>query len=162
MTGGRRTSFGGQVLEAVVPALKLRNFQMCSWKEYNSSKNDLFGNGALRLLIEHYPYTTIYGTPGRREYFISSVEWSGQLECKYQNVSGSTDEKLPYLLETLRATDVSGLVVIFAGRFYSKTQRGRGAVDWLKKQAVLLPEEKELHVFTISEFINWAKAVWSA
>lgn len=64
------------------------------------------------------------------------------IECKYQGVGGSTEEKIPSTLEDIKAWPIRGIVVI-AGEGFSENMRGyllsTGSVidfedlsDWLK------------------------------
>ena len=156
----QRQSFGGKTLEDVIRCLKLKRFTIITHADFIKRRRDLLSKDTDRWLVKNLPYTTIYGTPGRREYFVETEEWSGQLECKYQNVGGSVDEKMVYVTETLRRTDVKSLMLVYAGQYWS---RGRGAaiIRWLYDEQINLAREgKCLAVATLDEFIDWANATW--
>ena len=64
---------------------------------------------------------TIIGKDRKIDVFIvrSSDQKAIALECKYQEVQGSTDEKIPYALEDLQALWVPGCLV-YAGEGWSR------------------------------------------
>lgn len=160
MGGGQATSHGGKLLETVIRSMKLRRFEVCSygeWKTTHAKFGGWPGDSEERLLIKDFQYTTIFGTPGRREYYIASPEWSGQLECKFQNSGGSVDEKIVYLTESLRRTDIGGLVIVFGGHYWSHESRGQAIVRWVTKEAgvIFRTTGKSLLVFDVDEFLDW-------
>jgi hypothetical protein len=159
---GGRTSLGGQTLEAVIRCIRLVGFTECTAKELRESRNDIFAEKQ-RLLVSHMPYTTIFGTQGRREYFIQSDEWTGELECKFQNTSGSVDEKMAYITETLKRTDLTRLAVVYGGIFWTEQLRGKAIIEWMKRESELIRQShnKELLVMTLDEFIQWVQKTWT-
>jgi hypothetical protein len=66
------------------------------------------------------------------------------IECKWQESSGSVDEKYPFIKENIEKTGVPTIVLI-DGDGYKKQ-----AFDWLKKQAS--PNRSLRGVYTITEF----------
>ena len=160
MAGKARTSFGGQTLEGVIRAIRLMGFAECSATEAANANGDLFP--CQRLLVKNMPYTTIFGTPGRREYFIQSPEWTGELECKFQNTGGSVDEKMVYVAETLKRTQLQRLALVYGGVFWLKETRGIAVIKWMKNEAVAIKHtcRKELLVMTLDEFITWVSRTW--
>ena len=159
---GCRTSFGGSILEAAIRALRMKRFSVVSHDEYTTAKGDLFSGQGSRWLVKHYPYETIFGTPGRREYYIASAEWSGQLECKFQNGSGSVDEKMVYISETLRRTDERALALVYAGKYWTDKDRGASVIQWMRAEATRIRDcGKQLLVFDMDQFIEWANETWS-
>ena len=156
--GKKGTSYGGSVLEKVIGSLVLVGFEKMNFEEANSC--GLFTCD--RVLISNYPYTTIFGTPGKREYFIQSAEWSGQLECKYQDFSGSTDEKMVYISETLKRTDVKNLALVYEGKHWTHSDRGRAIITWLSDESRSLAHQygKSLLVMDYNAFIKWAHSIW--
>lgn len=150
--GGKKTSFGGHLLEEVISCLELIDFIRCK------KDTDLF---IPKVLIENYPYQTIYKTKGRLEWMIRNREVRYGLECKYQNSSGSTDEKLPYIAENFVFGDLEKMIVVYAGDHW-KGNRGSSAITWLKNRAENIKHQhnKEMLVFTFSEFKNYALKNW--
>src|SRR6516165_4495884 len=67
-----------------------------------------------RFIITHYPLASLYGTPGFKEAFIHCDRVGDFIfEAKYQNGSGSVDEKCPYLWECFSASTVPNWIVWF-------------------------------------------------
>jgi len=160
--GGGRTSLGGQLLEDVIRSLKLKDFAVLKYSEYHKfGKSPTLLEPPSRMLIKRYPYTTIFGTQGYREYYVLSVEWSGELECKFQNGSGSTDEKFLYVSETLRRSQEQRMAVVHAGHWW-KDKRGKHIIEWAKDEAKRLARNdgKELLILDFDGFINWAHRTW--
>ena len=159
MSGGRKTSHGGQILEQVIGALKLRGFAIRPFDPNERNDVGLFRNETCqkRWLVKNYPYTTIFGTPGRREWFLESPEWAGQLECKFQNCGGSVDEKVVYLVETLCRTSISSLAVVHGGRYWLEETRGKAIIAWLKHEAESVKHHygKSLLIFNMDTFFDW-------
>lgn len=84
-------------------------------------------------------------------YIIGSVANSSGLiiECKWQNSSGSVDEKLPYVnLNIQHCYPAPALVLIDGGGMNS------GAINWLKTQ--VNTNKNLLAVYDLSSFIAWA------
>ena len=157
MSGGGRTSLGGKVLENVIRSMKLRGFTMCSPDELHTARSDMFSDTP-RMLVKNYPYVTLFGTQGRREYYICSREWEGQLECKFQNTGGSVDEKMVYLTETLRrSSGTTGMVLVYGGEYWTAKDRGRSVIEWVKKEARNIKREggKDFLCFDFDEFLDW-------
>ena len=154
MGGGNRTSHGGQVLENIIQAMQLRDFAVISAEEFN---RPCLEQQHQRLLVKNWPYTTIFGTQGRREYYIHSPEFRGQLECKFQSSSGSTDEKMILISETLRRTEETGMVLVYAGQWW-KEARGKKIIDWMKREAKTFDGTgKQFLVLDIDNFICWVR-----
>jgi len=81
-----------------------------------------------------------------------------RIECKWQQVKGSVDEKLPYLyLNTIEAMPENTIMILIDGAGW-KT----GAVKWLKdavqqkKYTTAETQNKEIIVFTMTDFFTWA------
>lgn len=157
-----KTSFGGKSLETVIGYLKLKHFRMTTHEEFTRKSRDLLSNGGDRWLVKNVPYTTLFRTPGRREYYVHSTEWCGEIECKFQNVGGSVDEKMVYVTETLKRTDLHNLFVVYGGEYWN-SGCGAAIIEWLATEAELIGtefEDKELLVGTLDQFIDWSNSTW--
>jgi hypothetical protein len=57
-----------------------------------------------RFLLRNVPYTNLYGGPSRSEFVYRDFynEIDIRIECRWQEVPGSVDEKFPYLLLNAR------------------------------------------------------------
>jgi len=80
------------------------------------------------------------------------------IEAKWQDTSGSVDEKLPYIWEAFRDSPVHNWVVVLDGRYW-KTARGNAAVNWLWMKAGKF-DGRSLHVVDRKGFIALAMKAW--
>lgn len=68
------------------------------------------------------------------------------IESKWQDVGGSVDEKLPYLVLNIKERyPCPAIVVLHGGGFRP------GAERWLRRQV----DTKLIHVFRLEEFLSW-------
>lgn len=84
-----------------------------------------------------------------------------RIECKWQQVAGSVDEKLPYLyLNSIEAMPERHIVVIIDGKGWKS-----GAIPWLKeaasqrKYSESLMSEKKIEILSLTEFMTWANNI---
>lgn len=122
------------------------------------SKNpSLYSN---ELLLKSVPYTTIYGHNGRTEFLVKSARYNLEIriECKWQQVKGSVDEKFPYLyLNCIQAMPENNIFIIADGGGMKL-----GALLWLRNaiDTNLYRFEQNIHkdirLFNLSEFVIWA------
>jgi hypothetical protein len=54
---------------------------------------------------------SIIGKNRRVDLFVLCGETAYAIECKYQDSSGTADEKMPYALENMRALNMGGCIV---------------------------------------------------
>ena len=159
-TQGGTANHQGRILErTVVPTFESHGFEIVAYSAW--SKNP--ANYGTELLLKHVPYTTIYNQKGFTEFLVKSKRFglNVRIECKWQQSSGSVDEKLPYLylncIETMPETDI----IIIAGGGGMKP----GAIPWLKaavsQKKYVLPgmPDKNIQVFSIEEFMAWANKI---
>lgn len=157
MTQGGAANRQGKVLEGtVVPTFKSRGFEVVPHSLWTKKPS----NYGADLLLTNVPYTTIYGQRGYTEFLVKSDRYNlnVRIECKWQQSSGSVDEKLPYLylncVEAIPETDI----IIIAGGGGMKP----GAIPWLKsaidqyKYLALGTQMKNIQVFSLDEFLGWA------
>lgn len=91
----------------------------------------LWKSASLRpALVLNVPYETIYGTVGRSEFGLFLPERDIRIECKWQAVSGSVDEKFPYVLANMLQCAELEIIIICDGNGAK-----RQAVQWLTKEA---------------------------
>ncbi len=94
--GGCHANNSGKMLESIVEnCFREKNFKIINYKQWQNNKNKFRDN----LLIKRIPYKSIYGHNSKTEFLILSYEFNikTRIECRWQQVSGSVDEKLPYL-----------------------------------------------------------------
>ena len=156
-TQGGAANHQGRILErTVVPTFESHGFEVVAYSAWKKQP----ANYGTELLLKHVPYTTIYNQKGFTEFLVKSERFglNVRIECKWQQSSGSVDEKLPYLylncIETMPETDI----IIIAGGGGMKP----GAIPWLKdavsQQKYVSSEtpKKNIQVFSIEEFMTWA------
>jgi hypothetical protein len=162
----RRTGGKSALLEQCVESLQMVGFQI-----YQS--NARFQRASVvpaRYVIRNYPHPSVYGTPGKKEalivapnglgYFALEEDGSAQviLEAKWQEASGSVDEKFPYIWEAFIRSPVRNWVIVLDGRYW-RTGRGKAAVGWRRALAPW-PEGRRLHVLDRKGFIDLATMAW--
>lgn len=145
----------GRVLEGTVTSVfENHGFTKVPYSAWSKSP-EKFGN---EVLICGAPYTSIYGHKGKTEFLAVSKRLSRtiRIECKWQQSSGSVDEKFPYLyLNCVQAMPENEIVVILDGGGAKEH-----AVNWLRQAArdrLFLEQlpDKKIHIFTLSEFLVW-------
>ena len=156
-TQGGTANRQGRVLEnTIIPTFEARGFEIVKYSNWKK-KPDKYGS---ELLLKHVPYTTIYGHRGYTEFLAQSKGYNlnHRIECKWQQSSGSVDEKFPYLyLNCIEAMPEPNIIIIAGGGGMKE-----GAIPWLKKVVLerrYLPVgaiEKNIQVFSIEEFLLWA------
>lgn len=93
----------------------------------------------------------IFGTPISVDFYcypLDGVEIGLIIESKWQELSGSADEKLVYLVENIRQCFPCPAIVIAGGGGMRP-----GAIRWIRDQ---VDGEKLQAVFTLEEFLTWA------
>lgn len=147
--------FGDMLETVVISILQSKGFRVISFKESQS-----FADIGEELLIKNVPFTTIYGHPGKTEFLLSSKKHNlkTRIECKWQQVAGSVDEKFPYLyLNCIEAIPENDILILIDGAGAKK-----GSLQWLKdatKNKLYVSEKskhKNIQIMTTAEFIIWA------
>lgn len=143
--GGSIANKQGKVLENFVRTVLLphgfNNMSYAKWKDSGEPVN---------TLVEGVPYTTIYGTVGRTEFLLVLKNKYIRIECKWQQSSGSVDEKYPYLFENMKRVPEQFVVVLLDGGGYKPSAR-----SWLKSQC-LNCTTKDIKLFDMAEFMAWS------
>ena len=157
---GELANVSGSTLEQTVKTV----FQNKGFEIVTHSKWRKHPEGyAKELLLTNVHFTTVYKHKGYTEFSAKSEKYDFEIriECKWQQVGGSVDEKLPYLyLNTIEAMPENNIVIIIDGKGFKE-----GAITWLKdavqqkKYTDLHNRNKSIEVLTISEFITWANKV---
>lgn len=92
----------------------------------------------------------IYGKPRKCDFILfrpAREQPNLIIECKWQQPSGSVDEKFPFLVNTIESSGIDSIVVLDGGGF------SEGAARWLRKRA---GAGHLLHVFDMSQFQTFA------
>lgn len=96
-----------------------------------------------------YVCQSIYGTPVYGDFVIYHPQKHPDclvIEAKWQQVSGSVDEKLPFLVDNIKLKFPIDAIIIIDGGGQKK-----GAIEWVKKQI----GDRLLDVFSMSDFQKW-------
>ena len=158
--GKKRNTSVSRLLENAALSLRIAGFVIYdNFSQYRAA-NDR-GTLPQRYLVEHYPHKSLYGTVGWKEGFISHNGTDYVFEAKWQNGSGSVDEKMPYLWEHFLSSPVPNWIVWFDGAWW-REKRGRNAVEWLRervkaqcppsRQFIILAGSKEGQEFFSRQF----------
>lgn len=162
----RQTGGKSVLLEQCVESLHLLGFQV-----YDSAGS--YKRATVvppRYVIRSFPHESVYGTPGKKEALIVApngvsyfaLDEGGNarviLEAKWQETSGSVDEKFPYIWEAFCLSPVKNWVIVLDGKYW-KTGRGKAAVGWLRSKAPG-PAGRRLHVVDRKGFIELAGLAW--
>ncbi|MBL7778367.1 MAG: hypothetical protein JNK66_08760 [Chitinophagales bacterium] len=152
---------GNQLEVAVKTVLTRKGFQLVNYRVWHKNK-EKYGE---ELLLENVPFTTVYDHKGNTEFLLISKKYDLRIriECKWQQVSGSVDEKLPYLyLNCIEAMPENSVLILIDGAGWKA-----GAIKWLKdavKQKKYTTEktgDKEILVFNLTEFFTWANKTFN-
>ncbi|HOF99133.1 MAG TPA: hypothetical protein PLD44_07095, partial [Paludibacteraceae bacterium] len=127
MEKGTKSYISGNQLEVAVKTVLIgKGFELVKYRDWEKNQ-EKYGK---ELLLENVPFTTIYEHNGNTEFLLISekYELKIRIECKWQQVGGSVDEKLPYLyLNTIEAMPEETIMILIDGSGW-KT----GAIKWLK------------------------------
>ncbi|MCX7929007.1 MAG: 4-diphosphocytidyl-2C-methyl-D-erythritol kinase [Patescibacteria group bacterium] len=162
MEKGTKSNITGNQLEAAVKTvLTGKGFELLNYRVWEKNKKK-YGE---ELLLENVPFTTIYKHKGNTEFLLISKKYdlSIRIECKWQQVAGSVDEKLPYLyLNTIEAMPENLIMILIDGAGWKS-----GAIKWLKdaviqkKYTTEETKNKEILVFSLAEFFTWANKTFN-
>lgn len=154
--GGLANSSGNTLEKMVIATFESKGFQVVMYRQWVINQ-DKYGQ---ELLLRNVPYETIYGHNGNTEFLIKSQRYNldVRLECKWQQSSGSVDEKFPYLyLNCIEKMPEPTIIIIVDGGGAKP-----GAVEWLKSAANSSrywkndKPQKEILVMDLQGFIIWA------
>jgi uncharacterized protein (DUF952 family) len=155
-TQGGYANSSGSVLERMIrEVMASKGFEVIPYSKYVKHP-ERYGK---ELLLQNVPYTTIYEHPGKTEFLLISAEYDLRIriECKWQQSSGSVDEKFPYVyLNAVEAMPEQDIFIVIGGSGAKK-----GAVEWLQHAAQqrrygAAEAGKNIRVMTLEQFIAWA------
>ncbi|KAF0141382.1 MAG: 4-diphosphocytidyl-2-methyl-D-erythritol synthase [Stygiobacter sp.] len=161
MEKGTKGNITGNQLEvAVQTVLANKGFAIENYRKWNKMP-DAFGD---ELLLKNAPFNTIYKHKGNTEFLLISKKYklNMRIECKWQQVAGSVDEKLPYLyLNTIEAMPEKEIMILIDGKGWKA-----GAIEWLKeavsskKYTTSENQNKSIKIFSLTEFFEWANNIF--
>lgn len=153
--GGLANSSGNTLERTVIATLESKGFEVVKYRIWHKNP-EKFGN---ELLLRNVPFETIYAHKGNTEFLIKSKKHDLEIrvECKWQQSSGSVDEKFPYLylncIENMPEKDI--FIIVDGGGAKP------GAINWLRNAAsskLYQDEQKQTNVsvMNLTEFMIWA------
>lgn len=153
---GNLANRSGNTLEkAVTGTLESKGFEVLMYRDWKRHP-EKYGK---ELLLKNVPYKSIYNHDGNTEFLLKSEKYKLEIriECKWQQSSGSVDEKFPYLyLNCIESMPEAEIILIVDGEGFRK-----GAVEWLKDAArskrytTDKSRLKDIKVFNLSDFLKW-------
>ena len=133
----KNTVVRARQLENASLALRLIDFHEFA-RMADFKKAEKAGSLPNRYFVRHFPHLTILETKGYKERYIFDRGAEYVLECKFQNCSGSCDEKGPLLWESFLVSPYANWIVWFEGKWWA-TPRGLAWVHWLRRQVAERP-----------------------
>jgi hypothetical protein len=156
--GGLANSSGNTLEQTIIATLLSKGFEVERYRTW-LKKPQKYGK---ELLLRNVPYTSIYGHPGNTEFLLLSevYQLEVRIECKWQQVPGSVDEKFPYLyLNCIEQMPERDIIIVIDG-----AGAKRGAVEWLRNACennlYVTGDSKSITVVDLSGFLKWANSTF--
>lgn len=147
INSGEKANKTGNLLEEFVEQILKKKGYTEFWNHKAIAFENRNAIGGKQYLKQLPVGQTIYESPRKCDFFIINRELFPDgliIECKWQQVSGSVDEKYPFLLLNIIKTGVPTAILI-DGSGYKKT-----AMNWLKSQ--VHDKTALIAVWTMAEF----------
>lgn len=145
------SNHSGQFLEAIVEReLAARGFLPMT----HGNDGDNLHLFEPKRLVRNAPYTSLYDCDAKSE-FLGVDQETGRrfrIECRFQGVPGSVDEKFPYLLRNAVECMPENEIIILLGGEGARPQ----AIRWFKAESAKILH-KRISVMSIHEFMQWVK-----
>jgi hypothetical protein len=145
--GGQQANHTGNALERFVEHALTEH----GYTEFINHKDQVFAMrntiGGKQYSKQPYCGQSIYDTKRNCDFLIMNLEKFPEgliVECKWQQSSGSVDEKYPFTVHNIMKIGVPTVILIDGGGYKKQ------ALTWLKEQAG--KERALVGVYTMSEF----------
>lgn len=155
--GGYLANSSGRVLENMVEStIKAKGLASTHFRLWQKEP-DKYGD---EVLIKNVPYTSIYQHASKTEFLIKSAQYQvlTRVECKWQQSSGSVDEKYPFLfLNCTQRMHEPHIIILLDGGGAKQ-----GAIDWLRQACHKFNDYegkmlgRKIELFNTTEFMQWA------
>ena len=164
---GQKAAKNGKIIESMLfPLFEKNNYTIAlcrrdkdypNYPLYLSDK--AYFDSLPKLVLYQVPFESIYPNRiGKTEFVIINNDLGRRIrvECKWQQGSGSVDEKIPYVyLNAVFAFPEKEIIIVMDGGGFDKS-----AKPWLIKQCKqrwLLDDkpDKSIEVMSIAEFTAW-------
>lgn len=98
------------------------------------------------------PFQGVYAKTCKMDFYVDSPLRIA-IECKAQNVAGSVDEKIPYVMLNLEAIDADVAILVMEGEHFDNKPQ---IMTWAKSYAHdRTTSKKLLKVFNLEQFKEW-------
>lgn len=153
--GGQANKTGNVLEKTVIGTLTAHGFNAVMFSKYNKEPAE-YGE---ELLLMNVPYTTLYNRRGYTEFLLISKNYNLniRIECKWQQTTGSVDEKLPYTyLSCAESMDEDDVIILIDGPGFRE-----GSIEWLVNAAnerKYIPTDKpnkNIIVMSMTDFLVW-------
>ena len=154
--GGLANSSGRTLETTVVATLQSKGFATALYRDWLKQPAQ-YGP---EILLRNVPYQTLYGHSGNTEFLIRSAKYKLEVrvECKWQQSTGSVDEKFPYLyLNCIECMPERDIIILIDGGGAKA-----GSIQWLreacdtKRYTNLVNYTKNIRVMDLRDFLIWA------
>lgn len=159
--GGSYANSSGGVLEGLVEfTLSKKGFTVVRYKEWHLDPSK-YGE---ELLLKCVPYEGLYKHASNTEFVLISKYYNlnTRIECKWQQVSGSVDEKLPYLFLNCSLKMQEPHIIILLDGGGAKP----GAVEWLRNSCLSYnlqestSSKRRIDLMNMTEFVQWVNTTF--
>ncbi|WP_347252586.1 PD-(D/E)XK nuclease superfamily protein [Legionella sp.] len=159
--GGAYANSSGGVLEGLVEfVLTKKGFSVIRYKDWKLNPTS-YGE---ELLLKNVPYEGLYKHASTTEFVLISKAYNlhTRIECKWQQVSGSVDEKLPYLFLNCSEKMLELHVIILLDGGGAK----QGAIEWLRESCEKFnlrestTSKRRIDLMNMTEFVQWANTIF--
>ena len=147
INSGEKANKTGNLLEQFVEQMLNTKGYIEFWNHKPTAFENRINIGGKQYLKQLPVGKTIYDTQRKCDFFIVNKELFPNnliVECKWQQVSGSVDEKYPFLLFNIIKTGIPTIIIIDGSGYKPK------AVAWLKNQ--VSPSSALVGVWNMAEF----------
>jgi hypothetical protein len=154
--GGAVANSNGRVLENIVESsLNTKGFTSTNYKDWQKDPLQYSDE----LLLKNVPYLNVYNHASKTEFVIKSKHYhlNTRIECKWQQASGSVDEKYPFLfLNCAERMNEPQIIILLDGGGAKP-----GAIDWLKdacqnfNQQEKGRSDRRIELMNSTEFLQW-------
>lgn len=151
---GRESNESGQFVERCILHLaERRNYRIIDNHRSPNVQGDLLDDANARLMVRNASYRNLIGNKSHTEFLIIAYGRTIRIDCKGQNESGSTWQKVGYMyLDATRAMPEAEIIYVVHGN--DKTWKR--AYRWLKDECRHY-RKKKVHVLELSEYQTWFK-----
>ena len=147
ISSGKQANVTGNALERFVEHVLTEH----DYTEFINHKDQVFAMrhtiGGKQYSKQPYCGQSIYDTARRCDFLVFNQNKFPEglvIECKWQQVAGSVDEKYPFAVHNIMKIGVPTIILIDGGGYK------KAASEWLKRQAD--PNRALIGVYTMAEF----------